>query len=78
MKDQKDKQCRFIFTAAFALLIFIKGANFSGGHFVYNTFKILCIIYIQPKCFVTNKCGLFGFSIHQLILEKTCNNKKFI
>ncbi len=33
MKDKKDKQCRFIFTAAF--VIFTKGANISGGHCVY-------------------------------------------
>ncbi len=31
MKDKKDKQCRFIFTAAFGH----KGANISGGHCIY-------------------------------------------
>ncbi len=35
MKDQKDKQSRFIFTAAFVHIY--QGANISGGH---------CYIYI--------------------------------
>ncbi len=35
MKDKKDKQCRFIFTA--------KGANISGGHCIY----IYIYIYIH-------------------------------
>ncbi len=35
MKDQKDKQCRFISQTPF--LTFIKGANISGGHCIYLT-----------------------------------------
>ncbi len=40
VKDEKDKQCSFIFKAAYAHII--KGANISGGHCIY----IYIYIYI--------------------------------
>ncbi len=39
MKDQKDKQCRF-FTDTFSLLTFIKGANISGGHCIFDLYYL--------------------------------------
>ncbi len=47
VKDQKDKQCRFIFTAA--LLIFIKGANISGGHCICNYAFVMMKVQLQVK-----------------------------
>ncbi len=49
-EDKKDKQCRFIFTAAFAHIT--KGANISGGHcilfiFLRNCFDLFLIIELQ-------------------------------
>ncbi len=44
MKDKKDKQCRFIFTAT--LTHITKGANISGGHCIYIYIYIYIYRYI--------------------------------
>ncbi len=58
-KKQKDKHFRYIFTRVPILA--------EGTLYRLHT---KCRIYILPKCFVTNKCYLFVFSIHPIILEK--------
>ncbi len=50
MKDKKDKQCRFIFTAAFGR--FTKGANISGGHCVYIYIYICMYTFISQLVLV--------------------------
>ncbi len=58
MKDKKDKQCRFIFTAA--LVIFTKGANISGGHCSFSNSNVL---FCQTQTLAsddTQTCQILG------------------
>ncbi len=67
MKDEMDKQCRFIFKATFAQTKLTKGADISGGH--CRQIDVTVILYVTVmkitlQCKLKNnrrKCPNIGF-----------------